>query len=93
MGRVQNLFRAPKKRLPMEELAEVQAVADAGFEGCAHAPAGAQALVFRKVFRWNRRGGSLRPPTRGTTCPGVPIALCAARGGWPPSDRKACKPR
>src|SRR6266699_1727858 len=36
MGRVQNLFRAPKKRLPMEELAEVQAVADAGFEGCAH---------------------------------------------------------
>ena len=37
MARVQNLFRATKKRLPMEELAEVQAVTDAGFEGCAHA--------------------------------------------------------
>jgi len=37
VARVQNLFRATKKRLPMEELAEVQAVTDAGFEGCAHA--------------------------------------------------------
>ncbi len=36
MARVQNLFRALKKRLPMEELAEVQAIADAGLEGCAH---------------------------------------------------------
>jgi MOSC domain-containing protein YiiM len=37
MARVQNLFRAPKKRLPMEELSEVRAVNDSGFEGCAHA--------------------------------------------------------
>ncbi len=36
MARVQNLFRAPKKHLPMEELAEVRAVGDAGFEGCTH---------------------------------------------------------
>ncbi len=33
MPRVQNLFRAPKKRLPMEELSEVRAVGDIGLEG------------------------------------------------------------
>jgi MOSC domain-containing protein YiiM len=40
MASVQNLFRAPRKRLPMEELTEVQAVGDSGFEGCAHARPG-----------------------------------------------------
>ncbi len=34
---VKHLFRAPKKRLPMEELPEVQVVGDSGFEGCAYA--------------------------------------------------------
>ena len=37
MASVQNLFRAPKRHFPMEELAEVQAITDLGFEGCAHA--------------------------------------------------------
>jgi MOSC domain-containing protein YiiM len=37
MARVQNLFRAPRKHFPMEELSEVRALDDAGFEGCAHA--------------------------------------------------------
>lgn len=37
MASVQNLFRAPKKRLPMEELTEVQVVGNSGFDGCAHA--------------------------------------------------------
>ena len=37
MAKVQNLFRAPKKRLPLEELSEVRAVGNSGFEGCAHA--------------------------------------------------------
>ena len=40
MPRVQNLFRAPKKHLPMEELSEIRAVDDTGFEGCAHARPG-----------------------------------------------------
>jgi hypothetical protein len=40
MPRVQNLFRAPKKHLPMEDLSEVRAVGDTGFEGCAHARGG-----------------------------------------------------
>lgn len=37
MARVQNLFRAPKKHFPMEELSEVRALDNTGFEGCAHA--------------------------------------------------------
>jgi MOSC domain-containing protein YiiM len=37
MARVQNLFRAPRKHFPMEELSEVRALDGAGFEGCAHA--------------------------------------------------------
>jgi MOSC domain-containing protein YiiM len=37
MGRVIHLFRAPKRRAPMEELQEARAVENVGFEGCAHA--------------------------------------------------------
>ena len=37
MAKVTHLFRAPKKRAPMEELSQAVAVEDAGFEGCAHA--------------------------------------------------------
>ena len=36
MGRVTHLFRAPKKRAPMEELKEAMAVRGFGLEGCAH---------------------------------------------------------
>lgn len=46
MARVMHLYRAPKRRLPMEELSEVQAVADAGFEGCAHARSGGKRQVL-----------------------------------------------
>jgi MOSC domain-containing protein YiiM len=46
MPRVQNLFRAPKKHLPMEELSEVLAVGDTGFEGCAHARPGRKRQVL-----------------------------------------------
>jgi MOSC domain-containing protein YiiM len=46
MPRVQNLFRAPKKRLPMEELPEVRAVNDTGFEGCAHGRSGSKRQVL-----------------------------------------------
>jgi MOSC domain-containing protein YiiM len=37
MARVIHLFRAPKRREPMEELDEVRALEDVGLEGCAHA--------------------------------------------------------
>ena len=46
MPRVQNLFRVPKKYLPMEELSEVRAVGDAGIEGCAHARPGSKRQVL-----------------------------------------------
>jgi hypothetical protein len=36
MASVLHLFRAPKRGLPMEELAEAYAMADSGFQGCAH---------------------------------------------------------
>lgn len=37
MAKVLHLFRALQRRLPMEETAEVRALEDSGFEGCAHA--------------------------------------------------------
>lgn len=47
MAKVQNLFRAPKKHSPMEELSEVRALDDIGFEGCAHArPAGKRQVLL-----------------------------------------------
>jgi MOSC domain-containing protein YiiM len=46
MARVLNLFRAPKKRMPMEELAEVRALGDTGFEGCAHGRPGRKRQVL-----------------------------------------------
>jgi 7-keto-8-aminopelargonate synthetase-like enzyme len=49
MPRVQNLFRARKKHLPMEELFEVHAVGDTGFEGCAHARLGSKRQVLLVV--------------------------------------------
>jgi MOSC domain-containing protein YiiM len=36
-AKVLHLFRAPKRRAQMEELAEVRVRENAGFEGCAHA--------------------------------------------------------
>jgi MOSC domain-containing protein YiiM len=46
MARVMHLFRAPKRRSPMEELAEVRVVSHSGFEGCTHARAGSQRQVL-----------------------------------------------
>ena len=37
MASVVHLFRAPKRRVPMEELPEARALEDVGLEGCAHA--------------------------------------------------------
>ena len=46
MPMVKHLFRAPKKRLPMEEMPEVRAAGDCGFEGCAHARPGSARQVL-----------------------------------------------
>jgi MOSC domain-containing protein YiiM len=60
MPHVLSLFRAPKKRLPMEELLEIQAVSDFGFAGCAHArPRGKRQLLL--VDRETLEAMELRP--------------------------------
>ncbi len=46
MASVQNLFRAPKKHVPMEELSEARILADFGLEGCAHAQPGGNRQVL-----------------------------------------------
>jgi hypothetical protein len=60
MPRVQNLFRAPKKHWPMEELTEVRAVSGAGFEDCAHARSGSKRRVLL-VDRETLEAMELRP--------------------------------
>ena len=60
MARVQNLFRAPKKHWSMEELTEVRALGDRGFEGCAHARSGSKRQVLL-VDRETLEAMSLRP--------------------------------
>ena len=60
MARVQNLFRASKKRLPMEELSEVRAVGDKGFEDCAHGRPGSKRQVLL-VDRETLEAMELRP--------------------------------
>jgi len=60
MARVQNLFRAPKKHVPMEELREARILADFGLEGCAHAQPGGSRQVLL-VDRETLEAMELRP--------------------------------
>ena len=46
MARVLHLFRAPKRRAPMEDLASAEVVKDAGLQGCAHARAGGKRQIL-----------------------------------------------
>ena len=46
MANVLHLFRAPQRRLPVEELGEVYALEDSGLEGCAHARTGSPRQVL-----------------------------------------------
>ena len=46
MASVLNLFRAPKKHGPMEELREARILADFGLEGCAHAQPGGNRQIL-----------------------------------------------
>ena len=60
MPKVHRLFRAPKKRLPMEELPEAHILADFGIEGCSHGrpSSGRQVLL---VDRETLEAMELRP--------------------------------
>jgi MOSC domain-containing protein YiiM len=46
MGKVSHLFRAPRKRAPMEELEQAVALEDSGLEGCAHARPGNRQVLL-----------------------------------------------
>ena len=46
MAKILHVFRAPKKRLPMEELEEVRVITNVGLEGCAHARPGGPRQVL-----------------------------------------------
>jgi MOSC domain-containing protein YiiM len=46
MARVLHLFRAPKRRAPMEELASAEVVKNAGLQGCVHARGGKRQVLL-----------------------------------------------
>ena len=46
MARVLHLFRAPKRRAAMEELATAEVVKNAGLQGCAHARGGKRQVLL-----------------------------------------------
>ena len=57
MARVVNLFRAPKKRVAMEELREARVLQNVGFAGCAHArPNGKRQVLIVDIETLRRMG-------------------------------------
>jgi MOSC domain-containing protein YiiM len=61
MAKILHIFRAPKKRLPMEELEEVRVVTNVGLEGCAHARVGGGLRQVLLVDRETLDAMDLRP--------------------------------
>jgi MOSC domain-containing protein YiiM len=79
MANVLRLFRAPQRRLPMEELAEVCALEDSGLEGCAHARSGSPRQVLlvdsETLELMALQPGSIQEniTTRGINVNGLPV--------------------
>jgi MOSC domain-containing protein YiiM len=61
MAGILHIFRAPKKRLPMEELEEVRVITNVGLEGCAHARVGGGPRQVLLVDRETLDAMDLRP--------------------------------
>ena len=61
MAKILHIFRAPKKRLPMEELEEVRVITNVGLEGCAHARPGGGPRQVLLVDRETLKAMDLRP--------------------------------
>ncbi len=61
MAKILHIFRAPKKRLPMEELEEVRVITNVGLEGCAHARPGGGPRQVLLVDRETLEAMDLRP--------------------------------
>lgn len=79
MAKVAHLFRAPKKRLPMESLDSASIIADRGLEGCAHGRSGSKRqllLVDRETLdAMNLQPGLIREniTTEGINVNGLPV--------------------
>jgi len=58
MARVLHLFRAPKRRAPMEELASAEVVKDAGFEAARMHGRGTARYCWRMRKPWARSSWS-----------------------------------
>jgi MOSC domain-containing protein YiiM len=61
MAKILYLFRAPQKRVPMEELREARLIKNSGLEGCAHARPGNRQVLL--VDRETLEAMNLRPST------------------------------
>jgi MOSC domain-containing protein YiiM len=61
MAKILHIFRAPKKRLPMEELEGVQVIINVGLEGCAHARVGGGPRQLLLVDRETLEAMELQP--------------------------------
>ena len=61
MAKVSHIFRAPKKRLPMEELKEARVITDVGLEGCSHARPGGGPRQVLLVDRETLEAMDLQP--------------------------------
>jgi MOSC domain-containing protein YiiM len=61
MAKILHIFRAPTKRLPMEELAEARVITNAGLESCAHARVGGGPRQVLLVDRETLEAMDLRP--------------------------------
>jgi MOSC domain-containing protein YiiM len=60
MAKILHIFRAPKKRLPMEEVEEVRVITNVGLTGCAHSrPDSARQVLL--VDRETLEAMDLRP--------------------------------
>ena len=86
MASVRHIFRAPKKRLPMEELAEARAIANRGLEGCAHARPGQREVLIvdgETLDAMNLAPGSIREniTTTGLNVNGLEVGRRLRIGG------------
>jgi MOSC domain-containing protein YiiM len=61
MAKILHIFRAPKKRLPMEEIEEARMITNVGPEGCAHARPGGGPRQVLLVDRETLEAMDLRP--------------------------------
>jgi MOSC domain-containing protein YiiM len=79
MASVLYLFRAPQRRLPMEELREIRALEDSGLEGCAHSRSGSPRQVLlvdsETLELMDLQPGSIREniTTHGINVNGLPV--------------------